>query len=318
MQTRTVGAAAEAVELLSQGEIVALPTETVYGLAGDATRPEAVAKIFEAKERPFFDPLIVHLPSHAWLEKLTRHRNSLAERLMERFWPGPLTILLPRTELVPDLVTSGLETVALRMSGHPVFREVITQLDRPLAAPSANRFGRISPTTASHVQAELDGRIPLILDGGACSHGIESTIVLPEERRLRILRSGPVTAEMLSEFGEVIYQSGTENPVAPGQLKNHYAPCTPLRLIKPGVWLKTAPVNHKTGLLAWREPAEPERFAAVEVLSAAGELREAAARLFSAMRRLDESGVDLIIAEPVPEEGLGAAIMDRLRKASAK
>src|ERR1700677_1900879 len=160
-------AAARAVELLAAGEPVALPTETVYGLAADATRPEAVLKIFEAKERPFFDPLIVHLPGIDWLDRITRDRAPLAQKLAEAFWPGPLTLVLPRREIIPDIVTSGLETVAVRMSAHPLFRAVIERFGQPLAAPSANRFGRISPTAAAHVQSELASRIPLTVDGGA-------------------------------------------------------------------------------------------------------------------------------------------------------
>ncbi|MGB8353335.1 MAG: L-threonylcarbamoyladenylate synthase [Chthoniobacteraceae bacterium] len=306
-----------AVELLAAGEPVALPTETVYGLAADATRPDAVLKIFEAKERPFFDPLIVHLPDISWLDRITRDRSPLVQRLVEAFWPGPLTIVLPRREIIPDVVTSGLETVAVRMSAHPVFQKICARFGKPLAAPSANRFGRISPTTAEHVMAELGGRILLIVDGGATEIGVESTIVSIDGDRIKILRSGPVTVEQLSEFGEVVYEKRSDMPSAPGQLQSHYAPRTPMQLFKHAH--EFVPIgNRRFGLLAWGHSLTVHPFAAVETLSPTQNLREAATRLFAAMRRLDEAGLDLIVAEEVPETGLGIAIMDRLRKASAK
>jgi len=306
-------AVAEASRFLGAGEPVALPTETVYGLAADAMSPSAVLKIFEAKERPFFDPLIVHLPGIDWLERLTEvpaADAALVRALTERFWPGPLTLVLPRRDLVPEVVASGLPTVALRMSAHPVFRAVVSAYGRPLAAPSANRFGRISPTAAAHVMSELAGRIPLVVDGGSTAHGVESSIVAVAGGRLEILRSGPVTREELAAFGEVTAPGVVSKPVAPGQLKSHYAPRTPLRLTR-----EPLPVPGKRcGLLAWQKAVDG--FEKTEVLSATGDLREVATHLFAAMRRLDEAGLDLIIAEPVPEIGLGAAIMDRLRKAA--
>jgi len=314
---------ARAVELLAAGELVALPTETVYGLAADAINPQAALKIFEAKERPFFDPLIVHLPDESWLDRITWKRDPLVEKLAEKFWPGPLTLVLPRRENVPDVVTSGLPTVAVRMSAHPVFREICAKFGRPLAAPSANRFGRISPTTAGHVLAELAGRIPLIVDAGPTTHGIESTIVAVENSRIRILRAGPVTPDMLMEFGEVAAEPRNDTPEAPGQLKSHYAPRTPLKISdfihSTSSGLTEFEISNnsaaRTGLLLWRELPVTGDFAAVEILSPSGDLREAAATLFAKLRRLDDAGLDLIIAEPVPETGLGIAIMDRLRKA---
>ena len=321
-------AIARAVELLAAGEPVALPTETVYGLAADATNPQAVLKIFEAKERPFFDPLIVHLPDLCWLDRLTQNRDPVVDRLAAKFWPGPLTLVLPRRPIVPDVVTSGLPTVAVRMSAHPVFREICAKFGTPLAAPSANRFGRISPTQASHVLSELTGRIPLIVDGGPTVHGIESTIVTVENSRIRILRAGPVTPEELAGFGEVVANAGAEGgtPEAPGQLKSHYAPRTKMRIIsspetKPDILNLNSQISNfsgiRVGLLAWSALPLLCDFAAIEVLSPAADLREASATLFAKMRRLDEAGLDLIVAEQVPEIGLGIAIMDRLRKASA-
>jgi len=292
--------------LLADGGLVALPTETVYGLGADALDPVACAKIFEAKDRPLSDPLIVHIPSIDWLDRLAVVPEA-ARRLAEHFWPGPLTLVLPRREIVPDLVTAGQETVAVRMSSHPVFQAVLEAFGKPVAAPSANRFGRISPTSAADVLAELGGRIPLILDGGPCAHGIESTIILVRSGGLHILRRGPVTAEELAAFGPV--HGSVAGISAPGGLLSHYAPRTPMRIGPP------VP-QANLGLLSWQSAGDG--FARVERLSKKQDLREAAANLYGAMRRLDEAGLDGIIAELVPETGLGAAIMERLRKASAR
>ena len=319
------GAIARAVALLAAGELVALPTETVYGLAGDAGRPEAAAAIFQAKERPFFDPLIVHLPKLGWLERLTlplAGTGRLAERLVERFWPGPLTLLLPRRSgAVPDLVTAGSSLVAVRMSAHPIFRTVIETFGRPLAAPSANRFGRISPTSGAHVFTELAGRVPLILEAGPTTHGLESTIVSIEpDGSLGILRHGPITEEMLAEFGRVRPCSGLPDAAAsaPGQGPGHYAPRTPLEILGRTAALSGPGDGPGTGLLAFRRDMLPAEkiFARVEVLTESGDLQEAAACFFAALRRLDESGVERIVAEPLPEVGLGRAIMERLRRAA--
>ncbi|MEY2600229.1 MAG: hypothetical protein RLZZ142_2488 [Verrucomicrobiota bacterium] len=315
-----------AAEWLERGQVVGLPTETVYGLGGDALNPEAAARIFEAKERPFFDPLICHLPSEAWLERLTQVPAGacrVVDALREAFWPGPLTLVLPRRAVVPDLVSSGLPTVAVRRSAHPLFSAVLDRFGRPVAAPSANRFGRISPTCALHVERELGGRIPMVLDGGPTEHGLESTIVAVDgQGRMRILRSGPVTREQLEDLGEVLAADaanvvGAERPEAPGQLASHYAPRTPMELVAEGapICVEGEPVQ-RVGLLAWRE-ARPG-FAVTERLSESGDLREAAATLFAKMRALDESGVDRIVAEAVPSVGLGVAINDRLRRASAR
>ncbi len=321
-------AVAEAVALLAAGEVVGLPTETVYGLAGDAGSARAVAAIFQAKERPLSDPLIVHLPAQDWLGRVARlagGQAELAQELIARFWPGPLTLILPlRPAAVCADVTAGSGHVALRMSAHPVFRAVIEKLDRPLAAPSANRFGRISPTTAAHVLAELSGRIPLILDGGPTEHGLESTIVAlaADGKSLRILRHGPITVETLRAFGSVSGPpAGAIAAAAPGQMENHYAPRTPLVLVQRRELEADFALgpSRKWGLLAFRrdEPPASAVFARTEYLTDAGDLREAAANLFGALRRLDESGVARIIAEGVPEEGLGRAIMERLRRAAA-
>ncbi|MEM7009889.1 MAG: L-threonylcarbamoyladenylate synthase [Verrucomicrobiota bacterium] len=325
-----------AVDLLQAGEVVALPTETVYGLGADAFNETAVAKVFEAKERPTFDPLIVHIPSVEDLWRVAKVPSEIEKdvhRVAQEFWPGPLTIVLPKTDAVPDLVTAGLPTVAVRVSGHPIMSRIVRTLGNPIAAPSANRFGRISPTSASAVMTELEGRIPLIVDGGACSAGLESTIIRIEASEknkpiFHLLRSGPVTPEQLKTIGKIQRQKPTDRPSAepgpqesPGQLASHYAPSTPLRLLKQNIEFTPEP-NKNYALLSYRgEPKDGflqlHDWAEVGVLSpGSGKLAEAAVRFFFVLRQLDESGVDEIIAEPISEVGLGVAMMDRLRRAS--
>ena len=307
-----------AVELLRQGEAVALPTETVYGLAADALNPIAVAKIFEAKGRPRFDPLIIHLPDPGWLEKVAdplKQDRQLVSSLAEKFWPGPFTMVLPKRDIIPEIVTAGLETVAVRISAHPIFSEIVSAFGKPLSAPSANRFGRISPTTAKHVLDELNGHIPLIIDAGPTTHGIESTIVAVHDSKIDILRRGPITSEQLSKFGEVGIATVREKISVPGQLPSHYAPKTPLRILD-NLKSFTPMTNERCALLAWTPIKNDERFVAIRNLSRQQDLREAAANLFRYLRELDALDVDLIVAERVPGEGLGAAILDRLQRAS--
>ena len=307
-----------AVELLRQGAAVALPTETVYGLAADALNPIAVAKIFEAKGRPRFDPLIIHLPDPGWLEKVAdplKQDRQLVSSLAEKFWPGPFTMVLPKRDIIPEIVTAGLDTVAVRISAHPIFSEIVSAFGKPLSAPSANRFGRISPTTAKHVLDELNGHIPLIIDAGPTTHGIESTIVAVHDGKIDILRRGPITSEQLSKFGEVGIATEREKISVPGQLPSHYAPKTPLRIVD-NLKSFTPMTNERCALLAWTSIEKDERFIAIRNLSRQQDLREAAANLFRYLRELDALDVDLIVAERVPGEGLGAAILDRLQRAS--
>ena len=305
-----------AVELLRKGEIVALPTETVYGLAADALNAIAVAKIFEAKERPHFDPLIVHLPDRAWLAKvadLPAQDRQLILKLADKFWPGPFTMVLPKRQIIPEIVTAGLDTVAVRVSAHPVFSEIIREFGKPLAAPSANRFGGVSPTAAQHVLDDLQDRITLIIEGGPTAHGIESTIVAIRDGKIDILRRGPITAEQLSELAKIDVVAAGEKVSVPGQLPAHYAPKTRLRLTVDAKSFSTDK-DQRVGLLAWN-PVKPGRnFAAVRCLSERQDLREAAANLFRCLRELDALDLDVILAERVPSQGLGAAIMDRLRR----
>jgi L-threonylcarbamoyladenylate synthase len=335
VRARSSEGCAKAIKLLREGKVVALPTETVYGLAADALNPDAVAKIFEAKERPRFDPLIVHLPNRKVLDEIAIVDSPIALQLIEKFWPGPLTIVFRKCDVVPDIVTAGLKTVAVRMSAHPVFSEIVSALDRPLAAPSANRFGRVSPTTGQHVLDELDGRIPLIVDGGATEHGIESTIVRIVNGVIEVLRRGAIPEEMLHPFGEVVKGTPASVIIAPGQLQSHYAPKTRLIMVESLKSFST-PSGKRVGALTLRPvagvgdpgprsatgataaPREVGNFAVVRPLSGRGDLREAAANLFRMLRELDAENLDLIVAERVPEEGVGAAMNDRLERAARK
>jgi L-threonylcarbamoyladenylate synthase len=282
-------------------------------------REEAVLKIFQAKSRPRFDPLIVHLPGVDWVDRLAKMDDGVVpqfDELHKRFWPGPLTFVFPRKTVVPDVVTAGLETVAVRVSAHPVLTAILRKFGGPVAAPSANRFGRISPTTAAHVVDELAGLIPLVIDGGPTNHGIESTIVALRNGRIEVLRRGPVTEEELAEFGDVVVVAASSHPEAPGQLPTHYAPETPLQLIADGSSF-SPPANKRCGLLAWKGSLL-QHFSTVRRLSEREDLAEAARNLFRYLRELDGAGLDLIVAERVPELGLGAAINDRLRRAAAR
>ena len=306
---------------LQQGQLVAIPTETVYGLAGNALDVKAVSSIFETKDRPSFDPLILHVAS---LEQVNPFVSSFPEklkRLAEAFWPGPLTVLLPRQASVPDLVTSGLDRVAVRVPNHPLTLALLAQLDFPLAAPSANPFGYISPTQAAHVEAQLGTQIPYILDGGACAVGLESTIVGMEGEQVVIYRLGGLELSKIESLvGPVTVQAhSTSNPSAPGQLASHYAPRKPFLVGELNELVpKLIQEGKAFGVLSFSThfPALPSdrEF----VLSPSQDLQEAAQRLFMGMRLLDESDAAVIVAEFVPEIGLGRAINDRLKRAAAQ
>lgn len=302
-----------AAQIIRSGGLVAFPTETVYGLGANALNARAAAKIFEAKERPGFDPLIVHVVDREMLQKVVQDIPAVAERLMERFWPGPLTLVLPKSDRIPGIVTSGLSTVAVRMPAHPVAQELIRRAGVPVAAPSANPFGYLSPTRAEHVERMLGERVDLILDGGRTEFGVESTIVLLAEKPI-VLRYGAVAVEELEKvLGLLELQVGeSEKPLVPGQLPQHYAPHTPIHIALP----EDIPLElrKRVGYLAFQQV--PKGFKVVKVLSSTGNLLEAAAHLFEALHQLDRLGLEAIYAEPVPEKGLGRAIMDRLRRAS--
>lgn len=308
----------QAAEIIQRGGIVAFPTETVYGLGADAFNPLAVARIFEVKRRPYFDPLIIHVANPVDVKKLVKEIPLNAKKLTERFWPGPLTVVLLKKEDIPDIVTAGLPTVAIRMPNHPVALSLIKQCKCPIAAPSANPFGYLSPTTAEHVRDQLGDQVDLILDGGPCPVGVESTILSFLEEKPRLLRPGGVPIEEIeSIIGKVEIGPAEDRPFAPGMLPKHYAPRTPIVLDWNEKNLNLYR-DKNIGLLVFQEPKNNLKFHSVEVLSTKGDLREAAANLFAAIRRLDALNLDLILAEPIPEFGLGRAIMDRLRRATSK
>jgi len=307
----------EAAGHLRRGGIVAFPTETVYGLGASAFDEKAVARVFEAKQRPRFDPLIVHVSGPEQVSALVQAVPAIAWVLMDRFWPGPLTLVLPKAAAVPDLVTAGLPTVAVRMPRHPLALALIERAGAPIAAPSANPFGYVSPTIAQHVLDQLAGTVDMVLDGVPCAVGLESTVLSLQGPRPAILRAGGIAREDIEEvIGETMDQ-GTDagRPVAPGQTLSHYAPRTSVLLLHPDGRI---PSGRRVGLLCLRPRASTDGFGAVEVLSRDGDLREAAVNLFAALHRLDALNLDMILAESVPETGLGAAIMDRLRRASRK
>jgi L-threonylcarbamoyladenylate synthase len=302
--------------LLEQGQVVAIPTETVYGLAANALDAKAVIKIFEAKKRPFFDPLIVHLKHASELDKYAVNIPSQAYALSKAFWPGPLTLVLQRSALIPDMVTSGLDTVALRVPAHPLALQILSRLSFPLAAPSANPFGYISPTTAQHVLAQLQGHIPLIVDGGPCTVGVESTIVQCTHEGTTVLRLGGTSVESIEAIvGKVkVNITSSSNPQAPGMLTTHYAPRKPM-LIGNIDDLMAEHSSKKIAVLTFQKTYNVPHS---RVLSAKGELNEAAQNLFSMMRELDATDADIILTELVPALGLGPAINDRLQRAASK
>ncbi len=321
----------KAADILREGGVVAFPTETVYGLGADAFISKAVCRVFEIKKRPSFDPLIVHVCDKASVQKLWKEVPPLAKQLMDTFWPGPLTLVLPKTDIVPDVVTSGLETVGVRMPKHPVALKLIELLGHPIAAPSANLFGYTSPTTAAHVREDLGASVDAVLDGGDCEVGVESTVVKIENDGLILLRPGGITKEQLEKIATVKISSGkTSSPESPGMIESHYAPWTPFIVLETKFEIFLQGVEKmvqayqsqksrppRMGLLAFGSKEDMPLFESIEVLSAKEDLYEAASTLFQAMRKLDKMNLDMIIAESVPEKGIGLAIMDRLKRASA-
>ncbi len=306
-----------AAQTIREGGLVSFPTETVYGLGANALDAAAVAGIFEIKGRPRFDPLIVHIASSEGLSQLVIAVPSPARELIRRFWPGPLSLVLPKRPVVPDIVTAGLAQVAVRCPAHDVARALIEAAGVPIAAPSANRFGCVSPTTADHVREQFGDQLEIVLDAGPCDIGVESTVVSFVEPQPMLLRPGGVTLEEIERVVGPVSIAPTDDvqPVSPGQLSRHYAPSTPLVVSDQQL---TLPPSKRYGLLTFQPADDGERFAAIEVLSPSGSMREAASNLFAALRRLDAANLDGIVARPVPEVGLGRAIMDRLRRAAAR
>ncbi len=324
----------EAADAIRRGELVGMPTETVYGLAGDATSGQAVARIFEAKGRPTFNPLIVHVASSQQAWDYVDDVPKMAYRLTDAFWPGPLTLVLPRQNTptrdrpgICDLVTAGLDTVAVRVPGHPVARQLIEASGVPLAAPSANRSGAISPTSAQDVNDELGDAMAMVLDAGRCDGGLESTVVgfarHPDgqpDGQVVVYRLGGVTLEALQEIADVVVasESAGNAPPSPGMGLRHYAPQTPMTIVST-LSQAMAKANPSVGLLLPSGEVELStgRFARVEILSVQGDLREAAASLFAILRRLDGCGLSQIVAVKAEDRGLGRAINDRLTRAAA-
>ena len=307
----------QAKNLLDQGELVAIPTETVYGLAGNARNESAVARIFEVKKRPFFDPLIVHIGAISQLSEIADDLPSWAEALAHKFWPGPLTLVLPKSPAIPDLVSAGLPTVAVRMPNHNLTLNLLSTLSYPLAAPSANPFGYISPTTAEHVQAQLGDDIAYILDGGPCMVGIESTIVGYDDSNAIIYRKGGIPLEEIAEItGSLTRVEDHSNPLAPGMLKSHYAPSKKVVMGEISDLLKTH-ASQQIGILSFRKQFSEVAASRQIQLTSDGDLKEAAKNLFAALRKLDAMPITHILVEPVPDQGLGQAINDRLRRASS-
>jgi L-threonylcarbamoyladenylate synthase len=305
----------KAAAFIRGGGTAVFPTETVYGLGADALNAKAVARIFEIKKRPRFDPLIVHVASIRQAKTLARV-SPKAEALMKRFWPGPLTLVLPKKKIVPDIVTAGLDTVALRMPNNAVALALIKAAGAPIAAPSANSFGSLSPTTAAHARDQLRGGPDIILDAGRARIGVESTVLAFRSGRVFILRHGGLPREELERVTGSLAGDlkGGPRPASPGQLIKHYSPRAALRMTG-----KT-PVKREKGLRYGYLAFTTRPSAAVKIfriLSRSGNLEEAAANLFSHLHALDNAGVDVILAEPVPAKGLGRAIMDRLKRAAA-
>jgi len=312
---------------LEAGNVVGIPTETVYGLAGNALDEEAVLTIFRVKNRPAFDPLIVHTDSLDKVRELVRDLPPVAEQLARTCWPGPLTLLLPKRDHVPDLTTSGLETVAIRIPNHPLTLALLQSLDFPLAAPSANPFGYISPTTAQHVADQLGDQVPYILDGGPCPVGVESTIIgFDADGQAVVYRLGGMALEQLEVItGPLRVQTSSSNPQAelhpqaPGMLTSHYAPRKPLTLLAAGETpptLGTLP-NESVGALVFSGTLPGIPFANQLVLAPTGDVVDAARHLFAYLRQLDNLPVTQLYAQLVPDEGLGRAVNDRLRRAAA-
>ncbi|MBO6829599.1 L-threonylcarbamoyladenylate synthase [Allomuricauda sp.] len=307
----------KAVAILKKNDVLAIPTETVYGLAGNIYSEEAIAKIFELKKRPLNNPLIVHLHKMEQVHEIVAEFPSKAKLLAEQFWPGPLTLVLKKGNNVPDLVTAGKDTVAIRIPDHPVTLALLEKLPFPIAAPSANPFNRISPTSAEHVHGYFQNTLA-VLDGGACKKGIESTIIGFEGEEPILYRLGSISKETIEELiGEVRVQNKAKAaPNAPGMLKKHYAPTTKTYLTDNAQEMAYMTEGKKVGLLRFTGRSEDPNYRHIEVLSPSGDLAEATANLYGALHRLDSMKLDMIIAERAPHIGLGVSINDRLERAT--
>lgn len=309
-----------AIKALLNNEIIALPTETVYGLAGNALSEDAVKKIFELKKRPLYNPLIVHIHSINYLPSVARNIPDVAIQLAKEFWPGPLTLVLEKQTNIPDIVTSGKETVAIRVPKHSLALKLLAQLDFPLAAPSANPFGSISPTNAEHVLSYFKDEVQIILDGGPSDKGIESTIIGFEDGQAVLYRLGSISIEDIEEkIGKVLFKTVEDAaPLAPGMLSRHYAPLTDTYLTHDIDKLIKSHSDKKIGFLLFQHARKESPKEHQEILSKTGDLNESAKNLYAAMHRLDKLRLDMIIAERLPDIGLGKTINDKLERATRK
>jgi L-threonylcarbamoyladenylate synthase len=310
-----------AVAALQNNEIIGLPTETVYGLAGNAYSEVAVQKIFALKNRPHYNPLIVHIKSAAALTLVAKNIPAVAQQLADAFWPGPLTLVLEKQDHIPAIVTGGKNTVGIRVPNHPVALELLQQLDFPLAAPSANPFGSISPTTAKHVEDYFSGSLDIILEGGSCEKGIESTIIGFENEQAVLYRQGSTKVQDIEKITgplKIRVHANNESVVAPGMLSKHYAPITTI-ILTDNIALDIQKYSDKRiGILQLSPTTLPSFVTAVETLSQTGNLEEAAKNLYAAMHRLDHQNLDLIIAQKMPAVAMGLAINDKLERAATK
>ncbi len=308
----------QAAQIIKAGGLVAFPTETVYGLGADGLNPIASAKIFEAKNRPAFNPLILHIAQKEWLSKLALYKDARIDLLIDNFWPGPLTLVLPKTDLVPDIITAGNPTVAVRMPNHPVALKLIEKSGTAIAAPSANKFGHLSPTMASHVAKYLGDKVDLILDGGKCSVGVESTIVQYNNGEFFLLRHGGLPKEEIEKLIGPFSKTNIDinKPNSPGQLPFHYSPNTPLLFLNEKTLEQYK--GKKIGALFFNKISVQGNFAGCKILTLNNDMREAAANLFKYLHEFEKDNLDIILVEAIPETGLGKAIMDRLKKAAFK
>lgn len=309
-----------AQKALTENKNIAIPTETVYGLAGNAYSEKAIEKVFDLKKRPLYNPLIVHIKSVDFLSEVAREIPESAYKLAKEFWPGPLTLVLKKQAIIPDIVTAGKDTVAVRVPNHPLTLQLLERLDFPVAAPSANPFGSISPTCAQHVDDYFGEDLEVILDGDVCEKGIESTIIGFIENQAVLYRLGSLSLEEIErKIGKVLMQTRDDKaPAAPGMLSRHYAPTTETYFTTDVEKVVKENAGKKIGLLLFENKSEHTDVEFQEILSMKGDLTEAAKNLYAAMHRLDKSGLDLIIAEQFPDVGLGKTLNDKLRRASEK
>jgi L-threonylcarbamoyladenylate synthase len=310
----------KAAQELQNEDIIAIPTETVYGLAGNAYSENALKKIFALKKRPYYNPLIVHIKSIASLNTIASDIPDKAFKLAEEFWPGPLTLVLKKQPHISDLITAGKETVAVRVPNHPLALALLEKLDFPLAAPSANPFGSISPTTAAHVFDYFEDALEVILDGGSCERGVESTIIGFKGNQPVLYRYGSISVEEIERVvGTLLFTINNDSaPNSPGMLSRHYAPMTDTYLTNHVADLAHSFQGKKIGLLLFRNEIPNQEGTIQEVLSENGHLHEAAAKLYAALHRLDKSNLDVIIAEKFPDDGVGKTLNDRLQRAIKK